>query len=96
MEAYFGVDDLLYPVHDFDIASLLTKELEAEFLVVGDAGTDSDEISLFAEGHVHPRGRIAGGTVKVGLVRVELGRRLPYMMEVWEWVIEQRYSEELC
>ena len=67
METYFGVDDLLHPVHELDIASLFAGESEVEFLDVGETGMKSDEVSLFAEGHVHLCGWIAGGTVEVRL-----------------------------
>ncbi len=67
VETNFGVDDLLHPMHELDIASLLTGQPEAEFLDVRETGTKSDEVSLFAEGHVHLCRWIAGGTVGVGL-----------------------------
>ncbi len=67
VETYFGVGNLLHLVHEFDIASLLTGEPESEFVDVGEASTESDEVSLFAEGHVHLRRWIAGGTVEVGM-----------------------------
>ncbi len=42
-------------------------QLESEFLDVGKTGMESDEVSLFAEGHVHLCHWIAGGTVEVEL-----------------------------
>ncbi len=67
VETYFGVGNLLHPMHEFDKVSLLMGQLESEFLDVGKTGMESDEVSLFAEGHVHHCHWIAGGTVEVEL-----------------------------
>ncbi len=73
METYFGVGNLLHPVHEFDITSLLTGQPESEFLDVGETGTKSNEVSLFAEGHVHLCRWIADGTVEVKLAGDAVG-----------------------